>query len=300
VEPIFVAGCGRSGTTLFASLLARRYGLVMTPESQFLVRTLAETGGLTPRAASSLRLRLWELDDAGSILAAASPNGPAAAMRALVVRYAERSGQGPAKHWVDHTPSNISYVDTLLALFPEARVVHLVRDPRAVAASVVPLDWGPASPRAAAQWWLRRLAAGLAAEAAHPDRVLRLRYEDLVDDVDGVLEEFGNRCGLGPADLSPADAPGLPRYTARQHELVGRPVDPSRANAWRGDLSSHDIAIVEGEVGDCLAHLGYVTVGPRPAPAFRPTAAERAGTTLRQAGQRLRREVRRRSALRGL
>jgi hypothetical protein len=46
-------------------------------------------------------------------------------------------------------------------------------------------------------------------------------------------------------------------YTLGQHRLVGAPMDAARIDAWRRTLSSRDIRIIEGELGDSLELLGY-------------------------------------------
>ena len=46
-------------------------------------------------------------------------------------------------------------MDELLAIWPEARIVVLVRDARDVTLSIAKLPFGPNNPYAAAAWWAR-------------------------------------------------------------------------------------------------------------------------------------------------
>jgi hypothetical protein len=107
-------------------------------------------------------------------------------------------------------------IRVLADVFPEARFVFLVRDGRAVAASLARVDWWPdnyvwwygGSPRRWADegrdpWeicarnWVEELAQIEAGLGSVPDTsVLRLRYEDLVDDPIATLERTARFVGL--------------------------------------------------------------------------------------------------------
>jgi hypothetical protein len=301
VKPVFIGGCGRSGTTFLASLLGGHPGVVAPPEAQFLVNGLsaAQRVPADDRAArfaqvvrKDWRLRLWELSDALPLNA--ERGSPSEIMTDLVRRYAAASGKPRARVWVDHSPDNIFYGRTLLESFPHSVMVHLVRDPRAVAASVLPLDWGPSSPRDAARWWLGRIGAGLAVESALPDRVIRVHYEQLVTNGADELRRICDAAGL-EFDQSMTARPSIDvsPYTKSQHTLVGRRADPGRIEAWRSSLGGEAIAVIEAELGDTLALLGYEPLTPQPAVARPRGANEAAGALLRTGRQRLRARRRR-------
>ena len=180
-------------------------------------------------------------------------------------------------------------------------MLHLVRDPRAVIASALPLDWGPTSARAGARWWLGWIGAGLAAEARYPDRVLRVRYEDLVREPQPTLKGIGLRVGLAldrPWPKASGEA-HLPAYTRGQHALVGRPADPARIDAWRRRLSPAQVATIESELRDALTMLGYERVTASPLPVRAASASEAVGAAVRSAPQRLRHLRRIRQTVRG-
>lgn len=306
MEPIFVAGCGRSGTTLLAALLAAHPRVVAPPEAPFLADGLAKArlpgGGyeverLAHEIGESWRYRLWELPPELPRELARDCSRPADLMAGLAAAFAERVGKGGADRWVDHTPAGIGYAPSLLAEFETARMVHVVRDPRAVVASVLPLDWGPVSVREAARWWLRWIGVGLAAEAAFPERVVRVGYEDLVREPEATLRGLLSRLGLEfePAKMDSAAA-WLPDYTREQHALVGRAPDPARIDAWQSSLSAAEVATIEGELRESAAMLGYEPAAP--ATVTRRSAREFATAAVQTVRQRRRRRTRIRRALR--
>jgi Sulfotransferase family len=177
----------------------------------------------------------------------------------LVLAYGRRVGKPNAQIWVDQTPSNLKRGLTMLRMFPDARFIHIVRDGRGVAASVLPLDWGPNDIIRAAEFWMARCAIGLAAESVlGSDRVLRVRYEDLLAGPEPVLRQIAGFAGL---EYEPTMVQGIgyapTRYNERQHRLVGRPPDRSRADSWSRCLTPRQIEIFESVAGDFLELLGY-------------------------------------------
>lgn len=110
-----------------------------------------------------------------------------------------RSPDDPKSRWVDGTPENSYYIYELALLFPEARFIHLVRDPRSVARSLVHFHTiGGASYTADAAYreWLRNVRECQLAERALGSKLVRrVRYDDLVahrkETVEGILEFVG-------------------------------------------------------------------------------------------------------------
>ncbi len=279
MRPIFVGGCPRSGTTLLGALLGAHSRCVCVPEMPFKIDPLLFAhegrGKRSPRELSALIQDHRYFQNWG-IKAQVSDGGGAEPVvtylefiENLVARYAAEVGRAEADLWVDHTPDNVLRVRTLLDNFPDARFLHIVRDGRAVAASLLPLRWSVSSVFAAARVWAEHLGFGLAAEIQEPERVCRVVYEELVGDPKRVLAQI---CDF--AQLEPEEQVGtqtrfrIPAATLYQHALVSRPPDPSRAQGWRTTLSPRQIEIFESVAGNLLAHLDYeLLFGGMAAPA---------------------------------
>jgi hypothetical protein len=105
---------------------------------------------------------------------------PAGAGARLVRRLL--GGVADAEHkdcWIEMTPSTALNATSLLRLFPDMRIVHVVRDGRDVAASVARL-WGW-DPEEALEWWLRRVRRVFLEQRQLPaGTMLTLRLERLV------------------------------------------------------------------------------------------------------------------------
>ncbi len=265
MKAVFIGGSGRSGTTMLGDMLGNHPAHVCTPETTYKVQLWGR--GAWPARGDELGRHLtWlatqpKFRDAGIELNPAEL-APSASfsdvLYALATAYGRATGKPGARVWIDHSPTNVRLAKTLLEQFPDATLVHLVRDGRAVAASTIPLDWGPNTALGCAHYWAHQLACGLAAETFAPDRVMRVRYEDLVTSPEPTLRRICDHAGI---EFAPAMSTGggfaVPHYTRRQHKLVGQPPDPSRLEAWRGKLAPRDVEIFEAEVEELLDMLGY-------------------------------------------
>jgi len=267
-RPILIGGCSRSGTTLLAAMLGWGEGRLTVPEAEFKWELFAAGAAVadrvdTAKAGALLRadpkFSLWKVDvpptESGTV-------SFADLMEDLVARHARVRGQSAQVAWVDHTPGNIRFIPTLNRLLPDARFVHVIRDGRAVAASVLRLDWGPNTPSEAARHWALQVAAGLAAaQALGSDRVHTVRFEDLVNEPQATLKSLCDFAGLEFDDrmVDQRDY-ALPAYTANQHGLVGGRPDPGRIDAWRRQLRPEQIRSFERLTGEFLDLLGYPSV----------------------------------------
>jgi hypothetical protein len=177
----------------------------------------------------------------------------------IVEQYGRRVGKAQPPVWVDHTPANILNANFLFDHYPGAKLLHLVRDGRAVAASVMKLDWGPNRADKAAAWWASRLDYGLAAELQHgPERVMRVRYEELVSDPVSTLQAVCTFLELVyHEEMVGGIGFHIPAFSSQGHSLVGSRPDPSRILAWQLELSPRQIEIIESVAGAELHGLQY-------------------------------------------
>ena len=267
MTPVFIGGCGRSGTTLLGSILGAHGDCLCVPESPFKTDILrvydsatADSRTLIAAILDTRRFKLWGLDcdTLRRCLEQTNLSYPQGLLW-LVAKYGECVGKPAPLVWVDHTPANIRSAVTLSELFPKAKVIHIIRDGRGVASSILPLDWGPNTIDGAAEWWTESVAYGVAAESwGGPQRVQRVRFEELVLNLESTVKRL---CTFLELDYQPsmlnADGFKVPGYTTAQHSLVGSVPQPSRVNAWERSLTGRQIEIFEAIAGELLRYLGY-------------------------------------------
>jgi hypothetical protein len=281
-RPFFVVGCPRSGTTLVQLMLHAHPRLAVPPETRFLVRAYrarARFGDLR-RASRRRRLARWVMRrpqsadlglDPDEVVAAveAAPPTLGSALGAVFGLYAARQGK---PRWGDKRPGHWRDLDVLLRLFPDAQLVHVVRDGRACVASLKAMPWWAGGVPAATAVWLqshrrwRRDTRGLPA-----DRVHTVRYEELVADPEPVLRRLCAFLGeeFDPAMTAPQEvaAATLPSYKTWHARTTGA-VDTAAVEAWRDALTPEELGLVELVAGRRLAALGYrrSAEGRRPSP----------------------------------
>jgi Sulfotransferase family len=296
---------------MLGSMIGCHSQCICVPETQFIDDLLAGAGldeSVDPRTALARiaahdRYRLfWHLPlDLEEINFAEVGSTYPQVLTWLVSAYGRKIGKTTASVWVDHTPTNFRRIRNLLRLFPEARFIHLVRDGRAVAASLLPLDWGPNNVLHAAEFWMARCALGLAAELDQgPSRVLRVRYEDLLRKPEATLRRIADFVGLEyEATMESGRGSRPTRYHQVQHRLVGNAPDPSRVDRWQEMFSRRQVEIFEAEAGELLASLGYeLRYGSRAFPATRREVFRlRLDDLARRIRNNLRRQWRARRAL---
>ena len=159
----------------------------------------------------------------------------------------------PARIAIDHSPDNVKCAHLLSAAFPQAKFIHLVRDGRAVFNSVKNLSWGPRTPYAAAAWWASQVAPGLG-----PERVMRVRYEDLVLNTEQTLKAL---CAFAGIRFEPEMVAGggvkLSPYAADVHPNIGQSPLASRMNAWQQQLDADEAEAFALAAPSILHWLGY-------------------------------------------
>jgi hypothetical protein len=93
------------------------------------------------------------------------------------------------------------FADEISNLMPGVRFIHLIRDGRDVASSVVRERWGPNEHSKALIWWHARLESILRATKTMPDKVLHVWLEDLtIHDRENQLKRILEFLNLKPAE----------------------------------------------------------------------------------------------------
>lgn len=271
----------RSGSTLLSRRLSEHPDVFVLPEVQFIEQLLLDRREGARRTGDALfdlvrsdpRRDALGIDDAA--LRAACRDNAGSDLPALLTALAKaRLGRVPAV--VAFKRETLIYLlDDLRAVFGPGpgglALVHIVRDPRAVANSMLrtPVPEKPGFNMArgdvvfAARHWRRVLARvrALAPETS----VAWIRYENLQgeEEMPRVLGALGLRdapsSGRGQADLSRYAIGAIDREL---HPLVFGAFDPGRVEAWRTELSRSQIRVVERICGEEMDRLSYPRAMP--------------------------------------
>lgn len=219
--PVFILGCVRSGTTLLRNLLRRHPGVFCPEETQYYrwghpFRTEGYTR-LVARGGVLARHRALDGIEEDRFRAAyGRVEGRAALMQAHMGMVAEALGhQG---RWFDKSPQNVYGLPLILHDFPDARIVHIVRNPLNVVASLLEgVIVAVPDTVAAASYWQEAVAIVNTLKPLMGERLLELRYEDLTGDAEGSTARVLGHMGLDPADL---EGPPIPVHEEKNRHLA--------------------------------------------------------------------------------
>ena len=214
------------------------------------------------------RFRSWNLPQETLRSELAAELSTQTCLDGLARRYTSSLGMPHYAGWIEHTPLNTANVDLLDRHFEDHRFINIVRDGRAVAASVLKTDFGPTTVRSAAQWWQAHVLPGLLAHWRDSERVLLVRYEDLLARPDWSRQRILHFLGYSDTRTDKVQVRVDP-YFQRTHGLVDRPADRSRIDAWRESLTPAQIEAFESIAGASLTGLGYELSRPVAAPPKR-------------------------------
>jgi len=271
--PVFVLGCGRSGTKLlYHTLLSAGGFAVYHAESNAFNLIGLRFGNLARRENRRVLLDHWlrsnlfyrsglrreeiepkvleECRNAGDFL------------RILMEAIAHKQG---VERWAECTPLHLLYLPLIKKLLPDALIVHIIRDGRDVAVSlnrigwIKPFSWDRKRKLLApAIFWKWIVSKGRKYGRAMGGDYLEVHYEDVVEKPRETLARIGT---FIDHDLD---------YDRIQRNAQGSMVDPNSSfrgdgqekesnpvGRWKTVLSSDEIAQVESLIGDELQETGY-------------------------------------------
>ncbi len=281
--PIFIVGHPRSGTSLLAAMLGRHPQVLALPETHFFNEVRYALAPHYARGAAAVAGRLettrmrhlpLERERVREALARAGMT-PKAVFEALAGALLEQAGR---ERLVERSPVHIRHVEDILAMWPDAQVIWIVRDGRAAISSLRKLDWASDDLPVLARQWTRNMRFALAAHAAHPEQVMRVDYEDLIAHPTDVLARLCARTGLSfdPAMLDHKRATqSVSSFEQGWKANVDAPLIASRASAWQDELSADERAEIEAIMAPVLIELGYLAHRPVSLRALREALRER-------------------------
>lgn len=288
-HPVFIGGAGRSGTTLVADMLGLHPRISPIYETDFildLARILFSRGKKVPFG--RVKLEALQYMDAWTRPLPQRPHnkrnhekyfhGPhyilfdrtfamketermieelargeqlGAFQRFIYTLFEEHCRVDGKPRWVNKTPVYVKNLAALNTLFPGMFFIHCIRDGRDTACSVITRPWGPSSFREAAGWWADQVSAGIEFGKLYPDRYIEVRFEDLLKETRGTLQnlleflgedsgwgKITGRYGNGESDCGPA--------------LSHAPLD-----RWKTEFSTEDRLEFRDIAGPFLEKFGY-------------------------------------------
>ena len=210
------------------------------------------------------------MQDAGKAVHA-NPKWPhIAAFRATMSGFAHLCGK---IRWGEKTPIHVHFIDSIVLTMPDVRIVELVRDPRSVIASRKARSteqWRVARASSAAilnkpdefdpildsYRWRSAIRAGTRAKKNYPGYVLRIRYEDLVQDPTLTIEEVCRFIGIRfDPNMLQVGWVNSASMSEKNQNTPG--IGMAAIEKWRELLSAGEIGIIQWILRGEMTLLGY-------------------------------------------
>jgi hypothetical protein len=262
--PVFIVGSPRSGTNLLRNMFNRHPLLAICHETRFYgyvykrrrafgdLRDPKNRRRLVEQYLSTERIGRMGLDLArlGDKLLREG-DSYRAVFTCILEWYAESMGK---PRYGEKTPHHALFTETLFEWYPGAKIIHLLRDPRDVAASLKRMPWAPNAILENAGIW--RLFNRAARRSRHRPGYLPVYYETLVSQPE---QELTRICAhLGEAYAPEMLLPGQPVSGAYSWpKSTHGAVTTERLGKWREELTTEEVALTEWAAGELMQTLGY-------------------------------------------
>jgi hypothetical protein len=289
-SPVFIAGHPKSGTSLLRSVLDSHPELVTYPEETNFFRCyLPKTTGL------SLKEKLTSSDQYLTHIFEWNQKNPPAhqagypdrdysnipveevrqatrqfvaerfihdgdMLSAVILAFGKVTGQltSLSHYWVEKTPYNEHYAAQIFDWWPDAKIIHTVRDPRDNYASYhrKHAEW---SPESFAMNWVQSTQTGLHNRDLYgPNNYLLLRFEDLTSMPDAKLSELCQFLSIDddPALRSPVRG-GKPWGGNSMFADQFATISAAPVGRWAENLKIDEVASLELVAGPIMSKLAY-------------------------------------------
>jgi hypothetical protein len=269
--PVFVLGCPRSGTTLlYHMLLSSGDFAVYRAETHIFNLVAPHFGNLANLSVRTRMIDAWVKTDYFARTGLAPEplrnrvldecRSPGDFLRIVMESIAAAQG---VSRWSECTPEHLLYIRKIKRSIPEAKIIHIIRDGRDVAASLDKQGWIRPLPSdenksllvAGLYWeWIVKRGRRLGAAVA-PDYI-EVRFEDLISRSHDTLAKL-SRFIDHQLDFDEIKARGIGSVREPNTSFPGSSESAfNPVERWR-ERSQSEIRALESLIGRSLRELGY-------------------------------------------
>lgn len=272
-QPLIFVSAGRSGTTLLRSMLVMGQQIAIPPEGFAIPYAALQYQAMQEQSWYNLtrlivslfeapaHFSTWDMNMQPLYSATRSlPKDERSLARILDIIYAHygRMHFPQATMWGDQSIENARRLRWVMAVFPDAKYLSILRDGRDVVASY--MEMGRGFHWAMDRWHSSVQAARYAQQHLPSTNFLEIRYEDLTTDPSTVLRQISSFAGI---DYNEAMLDYWQSETTEKdqkvHPNLGKPLFQSSVGRWKERISPEQADEMKAHLGPMLAELGYPT-----------------------------------------
>lgn len=259
---MFVVGFPRSGTTMVENILAAHPGIESSDEEPYfheqvmmgVARVLGKRGEGVSYPESIALLTDTDVKKLRDAYFKSVKKGVGALSREML--------------FVDKVPFNIIHAGLIGRVFPDAKMLVVIRDPRDAVVSNVMQDYGLTqftvdltTPERAAGLYAKGMGLWLGVRERLPQRWMQIRYEDIVADFAGKAREMVEFAGRAWHDdvLRFHEIAAGRQVMTPSYEAITRPVNPGAQGRWK--RYERHLRGVQATLARFVAEYGYEPAG---------------------------------------
>ena len=269
---VFIVGVGRSGTSLLQSMFAAHSAVAFLPETAFVRLMVAKKklqnlhsksgeSGVIEFLSGDKNFARTGLDAADLVCIALKRSETLDVAFYLAMQNAimER-----CHSWIgDKDPRAIEYIPLLKVIVPDSHVIHICRDPRDILVSKKKAKWS----RRGHVWkhiFANRVQMRIGRSQGRMlfgDRYHELRYEDLLEDPEGVLRRLCSNIGIRFEAKMLYFGDAAKKLVSKEElswkkETLG-PLLSKNSGKWRMELKAEEIRLTERCCAETMEDDGY-------------------------------------------
>ncbi|MEN0047910.1 MAG: sulfotransferase [Bacteroidota bacterium] len=273
-QTIYIIGVGRSGTSLLMTLLNGHSQITFTPETHFLrfylgtpsLQQLIEEKGVATFQKTLeqddyfQRLNIAAEDLLQPYLAQENPFDLKAVYRDLLSIYQKRKDK---QYIGDKDPRYIDYQEVVKEIYPNAKIIHIYRDPRDVMLSKTKADWSAHRPI-----WMNAIISQMQIEQGRRKakqlfgaNLHELSYESLImqpaETLTDLLAFLGLEFEEKMFDLRQSASELVDENEMQWKDNTFKPLQSSNTQKWKKKLSPTQIRTIEIICKEWFQELGY-------------------------------------------
>lgn len=265
---LFILGKGRSGTSLLQNLIDAHPAMIGPPESKFAVLLYPRFGHIKKWKDSDiinfvetlyiepLFASLWHLDKKKltETLLSVRENADYPLLCKMVY-YQMSRGKENLQYISDKNPEYILFIHTILKIFPEAKFIHIIREPRDNINSQMH-SFNEKNPLFRAYQWLAFNKIVEREKRKSPGRYFTVLYETLVQDTEGTMKKICDFLQIPFSDpmtrnVTPAwlsshlERRGMSEKGPFMHKSLTEPVNTSNVGKWKRGMDPFARVVTE-------------------------------------------------------
>lgn len=270
-KPIFIVACPRSGTTILASFLNSHSQIASSIETHFFnfVSKQYQWGNFD-QAQFDLLLKESRIVDLLN-QAKLPKSNLNEAFTELKIKNKKNifdllmQGFLKSKNKIrlcEKTPQHLWYVDEILDLYPDAKIIYMIRDGRNTVSSLMKMPWRPRGLIRNAKFWQRYVNFGTKLKERYKNQTqnfYQIKFEELLTQPQESLQRLTSFLELDfELSMIKGSENIFSNWEATWKYKASMEIDTGRIEAWRKDLNEQEQNIINWKLGAKLRQLSYL------------------------------------------